>query len=49
MPGEGLSSYIDLLSATYPSVRVWLTPSEQKRNEIRAQQVVVEADEKSEI
>jgi hypothetical protein len=48
MPGEGLSSYIDLLLATYPSVGVWLTPSVQKK-EIRAQQVVVEADEKSEI
>jgi hypothetical protein len=48
MPGEGLSSYIELLSATYPSIGVWLTPSEQKE-EIRAQQVVVEADEKSKI
>jgi hypothetical protein len=35
-PGEGLSSYIDQLLATYPSGGVWLTPSEQKRNPIWA-------------
>jgi hypothetical protein len=31
MPEEGLSSYIDLLLATYPSVGVWFTPSEQEK------------------
>jgi hypothetical protein len=54
--GGKLSSYIDLLLATYPSARVWLTPSEQEKGphlsriyEIRAQQIFVEPDDKSEI
>jgi hypothetical protein len=48
MPGEGLPSYIDLLSATYPSARGWLTPSEQKRRS-ELNKWLLRRDEKSEI
>jgi hypothetical protein len=44
MPGEGLSSYIDLLLATYPSARGPLGPIQAERKLVKAEYTISELD-----